>query len=187
MENTIIYLIGFPGTGKYTVAKEICKQADVKLVDNHLINNPVFAFVERDGVTPLPDEVWKLAHKIRETVLETITTLSPLHYNFVFTNVLVDNDWVDQAIYDLIKQTAAERKAKFVPIRLECEVEENLKRIASPERKAHMKQMKPESAREIRAEKSIISIEHANILDLDITEISAEKAAGIILKHANNC
>lgn len=48
MKNTIIYLLGFPGTGKYTIAKEICKQADFKLVDNHLINNPLFTLIEND-------------------------------------------------------------------------------------------------------------------------------------------
>jgi shikimate kinase len=41
MRNTMIYLIGFAGAGKFTIAKEICKSAEARLVDNHLINNPI--------------------------------------------------------------------------------------------------------------------------------------------------
>lgn len=38
-----LYLIGFAGTGKYTIAKELAK-VGYKLVDNHLINNSIFPF-----------------------------------------------------------------------------------------------------------------------------------------------
>jgi hypothetical protein len=54
MKNTIIYLIGFPGTGKYTIAREIAQQEDFRLVDNHLVNNPLFNLIHADGITPLP-------------------------------------------------------------------------------------------------------------------------------------
>lgn len=30
-----LYLIGFAGSGKYTIAKEIVKSTDYKIVDNH--------------------------------------------------------------------------------------------------------------------------------------------------------
>lgn len=37
-----LYLIGFAGTGKYTIAKELVKFG-YKVIDNHLINNPIFS------------------------------------------------------------------------------------------------------------------------------------------------
>ncbi|MGL5939284.1 MAG: hypothetical protein ACRC2S_02685 [Waterburya sp.] len=40
MTNTIIYLIGFAGVGKYTIAKAISEHLSVKIIDNHYILNP---------------------------------------------------------------------------------------------------------------------------------------------------
>jgi hypothetical protein len=52
MENTIFYLIGPPGVGKYTVGRIIATRSGAKLVDNHYWNNVVFGLIEQDGVTP---------------------------------------------------------------------------------------------------------------------------------------
>ncbi|MEY4463771.1 MAG: hypothetical protein RLZZ81_742 [Pseudomonadota bacterium] len=45
---TIIYLIGKPGTGKYTIAKELVESVYI-ICDNQLINNPIFALLGYDG------------------------------------------------------------------------------------------------------------------------------------------
>jgi predicted kinase len=45
MKNTIVYLIGYAGTGKYTIAREIAGLTGAVIVDNQLINNPVFSVV----------------------------------------------------------------------------------------------------------------------------------------------
>ena len=37
LHNTIIYLIGIPAVGKYTVTKELSRLAGTKVVDNPLI------------------------------------------------------------------------------------------------------------------------------------------------------
>ena len=187
MKNTIIHLLGFPGTGKYTIAKEICKQADVKLVDNHLINNPVFTLIERDGKTRLPDTVWEQTAKIRAIVLDTMKTLSHPDYNFVFTNVLVDNDPSEREIYKSIEDTAIARNANFAPVRLTCEIEENVKRVAHPDRELRMKELSPETAREFRIDHEIINTGHKNEFTLDVTNLPPEEAAKIILAHARNC
>ncbi|HEX6477597.1 MAG TPA: hypothetical protein VF043_02040 [Ktedonobacteraceae bacterium] len=52
MQNTIVYLIGYAGTGKYTIAKELARLTGAVIVDNHLINNPVFSIVGASGNTP---------------------------------------------------------------------------------------------------------------------------------------
>ena len=43
----IIYLIGYAGTGKYTIAKELEKSGYV-ICDNQLINNPINALLNYD-------------------------------------------------------------------------------------------------------------------------------------------
>ena len=40
LENTIVALIGYAGTGKYTIGRELSERTGAKLIDNHLINNP---------------------------------------------------------------------------------------------------------------------------------------------------
>ena len=77
LNNTIIYLFGFPGTGKYTIAKEICAQAsNVKLVDNQTVNHPVFNLLELDG-DPLPDRVWENCKTIWGAVFDSILHIAP--------------------------------------------------------------------------------------------------------------
>jgi hypothetical protein len=56
MKNAIFYLIGPPGVGKYAVGRIIAERTAAKLVDNHYSINPIFALIEQDGRTPLPDQ-----------------------------------------------------------------------------------------------------------------------------------
>lgn len=86
MKNTILYLIGFPGTGKYTIAKEIAALTGARLIDNHLINNPIFSVVRKDGRTELPKETWGYTRQIGDIVREAVVKLAPPEENFIFTN-----------------------------------------------------------------------------------------------------
>ena len=67
-ENTMVVLIGFAGTGKYTIGRELCERTGAHLIHNHLIANPIFKVVNADGVTPLPPGVWDKVKQIRRTV-----------------------------------------------------------------------------------------------------------------------
>lgn len=79
LRNTIIYLIGVPAVGKYTVAKEIGRMAGAKVVDNQLINLPVFSVVGYDGTDafPFPKEAWAQIEKIRRAVLTVVRDYCP--------------------------------------------------------------------------------------------------------------
>jgi hypothetical protein len=94
-ENTIVVLIGFAGTGKYTIGRELCARTGAKLIDNHLIANPVFSVVKVDGVTPLPVGVWDKISQIRRTVYDAIRELSPPEMSFVFTVEWRENNPAD--------------------------------------------------------------------------------------------
>ena len=184
MENTIIYILGFPGTGKLTIAKEICKQADIKLVDNHLTCNPVFALIHTDGKTPLPESVWNNVAEIRRVVFNTMVNLSPADWSFVLTNALNKNDPDDIPIFKATEEMAKARNACFVPVRLLCGKEENLRRVVSPERKLNMKHITPEGLERVRRDNDVFYSNHPNELTLDVTDLPAKKAAKLILKHA---
>src|SRR5205823_1624179 len=49
----IVYLLGYPGVGKYTVARALAAQTGAVVIDNQLINNPILALF--DGALDLPE------------------------------------------------------------------------------------------------------------------------------------
>jgi hypothetical protein len=182
-ENTLIYLIGFPGTGKYTIAQEIVGKADFKLVDNHLINNPIFSLIQLDGKTPMPMRVWDNVVKIWDVVADTLIHLSPPEGNFVLTNSLAEGDEFDLRHYERIKNIADQRRGHFVPVRLTLDVDEHRRRITVPARKLRHKETNPEAPARYAAQ-SILNVVHPHVLTLDVTHLSAAEAADIIVKHA---
>ncbi len=186
-DNIVIYLIGYPGTGKLTIAKEICKRRpDVKLVDNHLINNPILSVIEQDGRTPLPQRVWDNVGQVWTAVLDTMVTVSPKHFSFVLTNVLLEKNKDDHSHFKRIQKMAAERNAVFVPVLLTCAVEELARRIVSPERRERMKDINAETPARLAQRSPLIPIDHENCIDLDVTDLAPDAAADIILKKASS-
>src|SRR4249919_2156448 len=92
MNNIFLYLVGFAGTGKLTIARAFARHVGAKVVDNQWINNPIFGLIDPDGVTRLPNAVWSQTAKVREAVLETIATLAKPGTNFVFTHDGVEGE-----------------------------------------------------------------------------------------------
>jgi hypothetical protein len=125
LHNTIIYLIGIPAVGKYTVAKEIGRMTGAKVVDNHLINIPVFSVVGYDGTStfPFPRGAWAHIEKIQRAVLAVIRDCCPPDDSFVFTNVLDARAPGDKACFRRIERLAKQRKAGFFPVWLTCDAE----------------------------------------------------------------
>ena len=64
----IIYLIGKPGTGKYTIAQELAKFGFI-VCDNQLINNPIFTLLNYDGFSKIPEIGWNAIGHIRTVCL----------------------------------------------------------------------------------------------------------------------
>ena len=51
---SIVYLLGHPGVGKYTVGQELARQTGAVLIDNQVINHPIIALFDWDGTSLLP-------------------------------------------------------------------------------------------------------------------------------------
>ncbi len=188
LQNTMFYLVGFAGVGKYTLAKELAALTGARIVDNHYINNPVFSLIEQDGVTPLPDEVWKRTMQIRDGVFETIATLSPRDWNFVFTQVLVEGDApLAIATYYLLLDVAAQRSSLFIPVRLVCQTDELCRRVVTPKRRERMKSVDATVARRQSETLEVYRPDHPNTLTLDVTDHAPRRAAERIVQHAQTC
>jgi AAA domain len=182
MTNVVIYLIGYFGIGKYTIAKALADVLPCKIIDNHYVLNPIFNLLENDGVTPLPPLVWLEAAKVREAVLETIRFLSPREWNFVFTNDLSEDE-TSHRLFDDVAQIAKARGSTLVPVLLSCDEDEYLRRVVRPERRERLKGINAAEARERFQSGSAFQIAHSNVLRLDVTALQPNDAANLILGH----
>ncbi len=188
IEGTFIHLIGYPGTGKYTIAQQIKERLDCRIVDNHLVNNPVFIAARIDGKTALPPQVWENTRKIWRIVLDSIRDMSPAHFNFLFTNALFETDPNDHARFREIRDFVTARGSVYIPVRLEiADVDEHRKRVTAEGRNERFKATDPAGPERFRTRGPILSIDHPNVLTLDVTSLSAENAALAILAHAGKC
>jgi len=174
-----IYLIGFAGSGKYTIAKEIA-QFGYKVVDNQLINNPIFSLLDLDGITPISEKAWASIATIRTAVMGFVS--SDKSSNFVFTNELYDVE-IDYIIYNQVKNAAVMRGSLFIPIKLNVSLEERARRITNPERRTRFKTTK---LAETHSKREFIKIDHPYLLEIDVSDLSAEQAAGAILNFIDD-
>lgn len=183
LENTIIHLIGFAGVGKYTIAQLLAADTGAKLVDNHLLNNPVFTVIDLKNGGKLDEEVWEQTRKIRHVVMDTIRTISPKEYSFIFTNCLFDHDPEDHFVITEMQELAKARNGHYIPVRLHCSTDENMRRKSNEQRCERMKPTNIDNVARHHAEYEVVKIYHENVLDLDVTELSAQQAAEHIMQH----
>ena len=181
-KNVIVYLVGFSGAGKLTVARELAVPLRARVVDK--INNPIFGLLDNDRVTPFPTAaVWDQVDKVRQAVLDTIATLSARETNFILTHAGYDDDPEDWKIYGAIARAADHRGALFVPVRLLCEEAELMRRVVSPERASRLKSMDPVAASREARTREVLRPSHDNAMTLDISAISSQESARLILEH----
>lgn len=170
MQNVILYLIGFPGVGKLTTAREFQKQEpSFKLIDNHIPANLIFCFSDA------ADDPRHLAYRTqaRRLMLEAMAELARPEDSFIFTNVLYagENDW-----YDDIEQMARKRKALFVPVILICSAQENKRRIVSSERREKLKTTDAACV-DCAEAAGMIAFDHPHKQVIDNTFLSASETA----------
>ncbi|WEJ32569.1 hypothetical protein [Devosia sp. SD17-2] len=184
MNNTIIYLIGHYGVGKLTIAKEICAITEARLFDNHLANNIVFSLIREDGTSPIPDSAWDIIMTIRREALRAMTEIARPDASFVLTNALMEDDPLDHEAFAEVLEVSRKRGATFIPVILTASGAAHDERIPSPEREERLKMTDAAGAALVRQRRPILRIEHPNRLDLDTTILPPERAAQLIIEHA---
>ncbi len=186
VEGAVIHLLGAPGTGKYTIAQEMLALCDIRLVDNHLINNPLFSLVRLDGKTPLPARIWDNVIKIWDAVADTMVHISPREFSFVLTNGLFEGDDEDRKHMLNMKRVADERGGIYIPVRLVIsDVEEHVKRITAATRSVRMKETDPAAPAKY-ASRQVLMTGLGTELTLDVTQLSPVEAARKILMHVQS-
>ncbi len=154
MQPAIVVVLGYPGTGKFTVSTELVstlaqEKVPVRLVDNHRVSNVLFDLIaEADGQTVLPSKVLDNVRAMNMIVARTIDELSPPDWSFVFTHHLPDNRR-SRSYLARLKAIASNRGSTFLPVVLTCDQEVLLKRVVEPGRRARNKLIDPSIAIDI--------------------------------------
>jgi len=188
--SVVVHLVGYPGVGKYTVATELARLAEERgrrlvVVDNHHTSNVIFSVLPVDGVSTLPDSVWDRVDEVRAALMRTIKELSPADWSFVFTNVMTEGVPADHETLDRVRQLAESRNSHYVPVRLTCQIDELLRRVARPDRPTRQKWVDPAGVSTFVEGSELIRIAHSALLDLDVTDLAPSETAARILDHAD--
>jgi predicted kinase len=185
LDNTIIYLIGIPAVGKYTVAKEIGRMTGARVVDNQLINTPVFSVLGYDGTDafPFPQGAWAQIEKIHRAVLAVIRDLCPPDASFVFTNTLDAREPLDKAWFRRIERLASQRGAGFFPVWLTCEAAVIRQRKNTPDRRARLKDIDLTNISRWTEEVEVLRVPHPNALTVYTSYREPRQTAQLILEH----
>jgi hypothetical protein len=143
----MVYIVGPPGVGKYTIGRLLAEQLGCRLVDNYYWCNVIFSLVKEDGITPLPKGIWPLVGQVRSAVLKTIGEFSPPDWSFIFTHSALD-DPAEVKVFREIKEVAERRGSRLVVVRLSCSNPDELAhRVAMPERRPRLKEADTAAAR----------------------------------------
>ena len=178
-QTCVVFLLGYPGVGKRTVGTHLAELLDGVLVDNQLINLPLLTLFKWDGKFPIPMEIWERVAPIRNAVLGTIEDLAPKSNSYVFTNVLKDDeDGASQ--YVNLRSLAQRRGSLFLSVLLSCDVDEQVRRIDTPDRIARLKGSDPEGYRRHRQQTELFQPASEEVIHVDTTEIDARQNAETI-------
>lgn len=184
MSPALYHLAGWPGTGKRTVGLALAGLTGARLIDNHLMADPIFQAVGADGLSPLPDGTRPLVLKVWAATLEAVRDLAPRHLSHIFTSHLGERPaGQEHEIVAQLREVARVRGARYVPVWLSCDAAELLRRVAQPDRAAKLKLRDPELlAKMLQAERLLAAPPEA--LSLDVTTLDPGEAARQIVAFA---
>lgn len=157
---------------------------DAKVIDNMVINTPVYAAAGYDGTDAFrfPACAEAQIEKIHRAVLAVVRDC-PADDSFVFTNVLDASEPGDKRWYGRVERMAKQRNAAFIPVWLTCEPKALRKRKNTPERKARLKDIDLTNISRWVGEFEVLKVAHPNAFTLDTSELEPRQAARQILKR----
>ena len=196
----IIHLNGFPGTGKLTIARKLVESLNThptkhrstkvsdnvsaKLVHNHLLIDPANAILSRTQ-----PGYQQLRKAIREVVFTSlIEERSTDETVYVFTDYQSGDD-VGSRVCEEFKTMAEARGCQLIPILILCDEQENIRRLKDTERATWSKVTDSELLLQFRQQMDPPAVyefpDNKARLTVDVTNLSAEKAAKVVLRHVS--
>lgn len=177
----LLQLVGPPASGKRTIGALVAERTGAVLIDNHLINDPVFTALGVNGLGSLHPQALPMVTRVREVVHEAVLAAPP-EVSHIFTNWLVDTP-EDAAAAVVIRGLAETRGATFFPVWLTCDQAEIRRRLPLPERTVRNKLRDPSQVDDIVSRGQTPAPPDA--LRLDTGTMRAHESAERIVKWLN--
>jgi hypothetical protein len=172
----VLHINGWPGSGKRTIGAIIAARIGGRLLDNHVMLNPAEALFERQD--PLYDSLFSA---VRTVTLDHAARLAP-GVSIVLTDSLSDDE-ADTNRFDDSRQLATRRNVPLIAVVLGIAPDENIRRLLAPGRSEHRKLTRPQVLRQLRERYRLLRPAGVEVIDLDITQLTAEQAAAQILER----
>lgn len=125
----IIHLNGWPGSGKLTVARVVARTLGARLLDNHTLHDVAGRLCDRHT-----REYWEVYYQVREIAYKRVRAL-PSHERVVMTNAFALENDREREGWAAVRALAVDRGVPLVAVTLQCSIDENVRRIASEDRR----------------------------------------------------
>ncbi|MCJ1467681.1 hypothetical protein MMC07_006306 [Pseudocyphellaria aurata] len=178
----IVHINGFPGTGKFTIARLIVDKLsafNAKLVPNRLLIHPADVILPRSS-----EDYQPLRQALRAAVFETlIKSRDTFDSLYIFTD-FQSNDELGRSVVAEYASMAKLRNCAFIPIIISCTKEENLRRLESAERARRNKLTDTSVLSSMRSDCEVHRSEDEPYqMVLNTTNFQPEDAADTISSH----
>jgi hypothetical protein len=124
---------------------------------------------------------WPLRKAVRGVVFEYAARM-PATTPLILTDALADVD-SDRAVFGDCVELARKREAELIAVVLECEEEENLRRLKAAGRAELLKLTNGEVLRDLRAKYRLLRPTDVTCIELDVSSLSAADTAAAIYRH----
>jgi hypothetical protein len=175
----ILLLNGWPGIGKLTTANQLVTllggPSHARLIHNHLLIDAADATLPRDSPS-----YQSLRQSLRACILHTVST-SPDSFNttYIFTEFQSDNK-LGRGVLAEYRAAAEKRGSGFVQVNLDCELEENVRRMTDERRTSAGKYVHDDNLRKWRRDNRLAPCEGGNFVRMeriDVGKLQPEETA----------
>ena len=175
----IIHLNGWPGVGKFTIGSALAAAMPARLIHNHLLHDVAI------NCTGLNDQQrWPLYDAVRELAYSALAE-RPKSEKFIMTNGLCVHRVREVIACNHVVDLAIKRHVPLVPVVLEADLEENMRRVQSADRVGR-KLSDPTILRSMSRSDVIQRPKVPELLVLDVTLLTAAEAAKAIVTHVSS-
>lgn len=170
----LIFLHGPPASGKYTIARALHASHGVLNFHNHLTIDVAKALFDF-GTDPF----WELTHRLRRTALAARAEHGVA--DVVFTNCYSSPH--DDSTVRALEEEVTSRGGHFVPVFLECGLEELRRRVTDPGREDMRKLHTVEGLDEFMDAWNLVALDRPNTIVVETEGRSAAECADEIAKR----